>query len=767
MKKIFIFLCASLLCANISYTCWFADGEEGYKFFNTDNIGDATLLFFVDYDAGLGLGYSEKAKEPKDGNLQAWAAYLKTEASDEDLAALIYKMPSADLEKILKDKNALSAAAGTNAVLSLLQKNKKLRDVVGKYLLYAKKCEVEAMKASDYWSDEIVRDPATMKKMMAEGLQAAKKSKDKFLKQRYAFQALRVAFYMGDNESVLSLFDEHFGKVQNPDYAYFRALEVKAGAHRRKADAEAPYYFAKVFLNCPDRRTVCLNSFSFTTEEDWERSVKLCKTNEERAVFYAMRGLQPAANIVEELENIGEVAPTSPLLEMLLARHIGRIQNVAFSPYNLESGFPSKELDNMHNMPRLKAFMNKMIQNKEIQNKDFWTLATAYVELLNRNNEGTLKILTGIPTTSPLKKQATVIGFVAQLCAVQKLDAATADALWSEYKSNEILNSNENLQEFVKDVFSMLYQKQGDKARAFLAYNQLYDMRGRLDLSLLDALDFFLNNNRLHGKYDNFLVDERCGGLINSLNVLHEMRGVYFLQHNQLDKAIAEFEKCDAKHQREGEYFNSSYLDKTIWSEFIKQPYFSSEIETQATMLYEKYSFLKKDYNLLSYTKQLKELESKATSDAAMSAEYYYLLGLAWHNTSTFGWHRPAINYATDNDGNSIWWGADTKEESLKDYKTYFWSSHRYYNPDMTINYLEKALKASDNNKELQAKITYLLALVEKNRELATNDWWGDEPTYSEKYWDYFKSLKTNYANTAYYKDVLRECYDFELYLNK
>ena len=123
MKKlIFIFL-ASLLSSNISFTCWFDDSAVHYSFFDIEELSDPTMILFLDYEAGLGLGYSEKAKDAEDANLSDLKKYLKVKVSETDLAALIYTMTYDEIAKLQKDRIALSKAAAGNAVLALWLSN--------------------------------------------------------------------------------------------------------------------------------------------------------------------------------------------------------------------------------------------------------------------------------------------------------------------------------------------------------------------------------------------------------------------------------------------------------------------------------------------------------------------------------------------------------------------------------------------------------------------------------------------------------------------
>jgi DNA-directed RNA polymerase subunit F len=473
--------------------------------------------------------------------------------------------------------------------------------------------------------------------------------------------------------------------------------------------------------------------------------------------------------MIEELEEISAIAPESAMMELLAARYIAQVQKQAFPQYINEANlYPQNDIEKSENLQRFQKLLKKMSDNKALKNKYFWSLADAYCGLILKDFKSANQILTSIPANSTYYKQAQALLYVAKLLSLPSLDAENAEKLWVEILENEKIKYNETLIQFFKDVFSLHYQKQGDIARAYLTYFNPYDNKARLDINLLEALEKFVDNCNLKNKYDAFLIEGRYGSISEAKNILNEQKGVYYLQRNMLDKAIEFLSKCDEQHKKVSPYFESLYLNKSIWYESVIHPYFNVEItEQNVSFLYENYPELKRDFNLLSYAQTLKALEIKAAKETAKAAEYYYLLGIAWYNTGVQGWHRPAIYYSESNEGNYAWLSADDKLESPKVFKGYDWLSDRYYTPDIAGNYFEKSLKSSGND-ELKAKALYMLAKVEKTRDLEqTQNAWNDTPQYSKRYYEAFKDLKSYYPNTAFYKDILRECTDFGDYVNR
>ena len=98
--------------------------------------------------------------------------------------------------------------------------------------------------------------------------------------------------------------------------------------------------------------------------------------------------------------------------------------------------------------------------------------------------------------------------------------------------------------------------------------------------------------------------------------------------------------------------------------------------------------------------------------------------------------------------------------------KNFAWASYNYYDATIALNYFDMAMKAS-NDPEMKAKALYMKAKVEKTKSFSYDYWSGPEDVDNNDYWDCLKQLKTEFSNTQYYKEILRECYDFRAYLNQ
>ena len=79
----------------------------------------------------------------------------------------------------------------------------------------------------------------------------------------------------------------------------------------------------------------------------------------------------------------------------------------------------------------------------------------------------------------------------------------------------------------------------------------------------------------------------------------------------------------------------------------------------------------------------------------------------------------------------------------------------------MAVKYYQLALNASASN-EQKAKCVYMLAKCERNAYYNSSDY-KEGVDFLE--WNGFKRLRTEFAGTKYYKEVIKECGYFRSYL--
>jgi hypothetical protein len=95
----------------------------------------------------------------------------------------------------------------------------------------------------------------------------------------------------------------------------------------------------------------------------------------------------------------------------------------------------------------------------------------------------------------------------------------------------------------------------------------------------------------------------------------------------------------------------------------------------------------------------------------------------------------------------------------------YYLDIDEYYAPQLltctTANRYYKMALAAATTDEQRAKCVYMMAKCERNEKF------NGDPENESLAWEGFKQLKTKYAHTKYYNEVLNECSYFSIYLNR
>jgi len=466
LRKLFLFLFVVTL-NHSAFTCGmdYDPAANYYNFFHQEAISDSTLHPFIFHWAG---GYSpcNSCNNLPDLNIQAWFQYYGGAVNNNDLSHIVYKLPLEDLKQIRRKAQTgdfsfkVDSVLYHNKLVSMWMEDTILHPSL-EYLIYAKECEYHAVLTRFSWNDEKkdYREAGQLNSLIERGIKLYHNTFDNRLKQRYGYQIVRMAHYARDYPRAIELCEELVEPLPLRNYLFFRTMEQKAGALNGMGDAEAAYWFAQVFDNCPDRRIVCLTSFKFTNERKWRAGVEACRINKQRAVFYAMRGLKKYANTVEEMENIYKIYPESKYLTLLLVRQINQFERRYFPSFGMQESYSFNYIE-VANMNRLTKLCDKAIKSDRISDEELWKLAKAYIMLMSKDYLGCRELLATYDEKSRHYAQAQVLDFVAELSTLRIVDEQAETAFANRYIEISKLQKCNDLKDYMMDVFSKLYRKQ-------------------------------------------------------------------------------------------------------------------------------------------------------------------------------------------------------------------------------------------------------------------------------------------------------------------
>lgn len=750
MTRFLFFVLALQLLSQPMQACWFYDPEEEYyHFYDREAMSDSSLVWLMDSKSELALYYYPKTKQVEtDYNLLDWQRYTGNGVSVEDLKKIIYELPATELKNWEKNKELAK-----NSFIAFCQKESSGKAIVD-YLLFAKACENQAMIGIDPWATDEKRSKNEMLRLLKQGEKAYTETKDPFLRQRYAYQNVRLAHYLQDGQKAVNLSKQYEAEAKEKGYMYYRMLEHKAGALSGLKNPESAYLYALVFDQCPDRRQVAVLSFQLHSFDSWQKAQVLCRSPREKALLHVLRALDRNSNLGIELEAIHRLDPQNPYLEMLFSRFVGQIQSEAFPKSGRVNQYPSLKEESDATLLQMRTTVQALAQGNP--KNDYWTFAQAYVELLLRNYTASMAWAGRIGEGSRLYQHAQNLVFIAQLCALPMVDAAAEERIGQAFRKlgKQALPGTE---EFMFDVFAAHYRRQGEAAKSFLCYNNLQALHSNLDLNLIEAIRGFVAATKQGNAFEQLLL-AKCG--TSAMDELNEMRGTYYFQRNQLDQAIEAFKSLSAEYQKSSKTFNNPYLKASIFSSSIKLPLFDVDINAQGKLvkfLAQKHSFLNKTYNKLSLAEQFKDLEQRAKDNP----EFYYLLACAWLQISPYAWHRPAIYYTDSNAGGSEWFNCGESNKPSIFHKHYAFGEYKYYNPQIALTYLDKALQGT-TDKEQAAEIAFTRLKALQYQSFVSEPYygWSDafdlNPSLVNQYKDYLKE----YRQTQYAKQAIQECSD-------
>ncbi|OQX99543.1 MAG: hypothetical protein B6I20_09810, partial [Bacteroidetes bacterium 4572_117] len=726
-------------------------GYSYYNFFNQYLLPDESMHMFLHCpDEAFCLENSVHFNQ----NALDWKEYFDGKPSIEDINLFIYKSTIGDFVTLhniingVSDKNLHNKKLLDNTAFKYLKKHKK--ENVLAYLVYAKKCENITLKPSyswrqgEYYNEFEQYEPDFFNDIIKEGIELYKNEKDIYLKARYGFQLVRLAHYSFQYQEAVDFFDEYVESLKTKGYIYYRALEQKAGALRgldRYVDANVD--FIRVFKNLPDRRVVCLKSLYIDNQNTWN---KVASKLTDQTVLNFVRAFKNGSEL-NEMEQILSIDPQSIYLDVLMLRYLNKIESARFSKSSY-SNYNDFDMDKLEKFNRI----IKEISNKRNEKDGLWVLAESYSNLFLNSFDSAKSALKKIPSSSKYFQQAQILDYIIRLEANKdSLSAEICNNFYVEYSKSAILKENEDIKAYLFKYFSNYYTSVGDKVAAGLCVNAYDFYSGRYSLindNCIRQFELFFKKRNAN-ELEKFLIKQAPDNLDEAFA---EMRGTFYMQNNQLQKAYKEFKKLTKNFKLK--YYNAetkvnygygndgfALYDASIFSGAVRH-YFNTSYLSVCDKTHLKFNFLQGGdiiQNKYDLVKMMILLEKKAEKKDANTGYYYYMLGNVWYNLGPEGWYKQILQvYYGENEPNN----------------TTFFNYTAKFDVNIPINYYRLALEHAID-RELEAKIRFMMA---KAVQYAEN--------YPQLYYDSYQLLKNKYSDTQYYKDVIDECTYFDRYVN-
>jgi len=710
-------------------------------------------------------------EKSKFDNLKEWLSFLNNEPSIDDIEKLIYTASPEDLKKAeeyLKSgkSSLLPASLKNNSMLSYIH-SKKAEEAFN-YILYAKECETESARVSPW--EEIKRDSLHIEKLLAEGIKRQPAATSSFIKNRYAYQIVRMAHYLKQYEKTIEYFDRYFPQNGKKDLIFYWSLSHKAGAlSSLNKKAEANLIFTEVFDRCPSRQKQSLLSVSLLSDSLFKATLALCSDNHIKAALNAVTGYKNPAYALDAIKEIYTLEPASDYLELLLSRETTRFERTILPSREIWGGYKSyletREPENKTQGLQLFDITARIARERKIKNPWLWNFAAGYLATLLNKDEVSNEFYASAKKMCPKEnlfyvRKIQIAEFVAYVNSLKHIDPGIEDEL--AVKLNWLKNLGGSSQINIKDaevyIMNLL-------ARKFSAQKDIVKMHlclgARINYSEDNNYENFTNvfGYDLRSDYNNEPIDQL-------LNTLAEREKQYNQTAAKTTKAFTPLEK----------YLLENYMYslrdlaeiKAKWHiargnfesalEMLKKGYYfdntydgSEKLPADPFMIHirdchdcDYLAVNTNRYTLVSFSKKMAELKNLAEKSGDKQAEYCFEYANGLYNKSYYGncWKASAF-YRT-----SWRWG----------HFPGFYSE--FYDCSEAASYYLKAASLT-RDREFSAKCVYMAAKCEQNAYY-NSPGFTDEAPVPASFRMSFKNLAENYKETKYYNELIKECTYFK-----
>ena len=736
-------------------------GFRGYSFLNENivNTKAAFAPYFLRFD-DLYTRYDSIHKIQSDENLREWNERFCNLFKTEELRSIIYTSNILDLRRLGSVAKGLTSALPShflrNDFAMHLVEQKCLETI--QYLAFAKECEPFVIPSEVGWSTP-KRDTIGMRAMIEKGEKEFKKTKSHYIRLRYAYQIIRLAHYSKKYQKVLDLHDKLMTKVHaHPSLIDYWIMGHKAGALQRlKRNVEAAYLYAQIYTHCPSKRQSAYQSFYIKNDKEWDELLLLCKSDQERAMLYALRANSDDSKVVEEMDKIYQYDPSNENLELLMVKEVFKLEKDL-----LGKDFNDNRLVNLrkYKIPRkqvgkylytLRNFVDKCIRDGKVNNKDVWATAAAYLTFLAGDYYEAGRAFEEIKNKLPqketvLKEQLDVFQLALKIVDLgDDMDNEDEDEIGDIIRDNELYWKYKDFPDFINDKLADVYFRTNSKGKAFRVHHSVKALKMNPKMDIINDL-LRICRKKEKSSLEKVLVKKNNVSTIEY--DLIDLKSTLLFNQGEIEAALELFKQIPRNERELQMRFNPFH-------EHLKDCVHCPMADT-----------LK--YDKAGVIDEILKLEYSGRANLGSGASYFYQLGNAYYNMTYFG---------------DSWEVTDFYRSGM---------SWQYSNPQNKYSVVDSELGNVENMNFERARVFYNRALeIAKNPELAArirfmlakcdlNEFYIDPetkyrykpkenqmPIIPSKYLKQYEVLINNYSETEFYKEIIKECKFFKAYALK
>ena len=751
------------------YTSFFSKGTAGapqYEPFYYTALSD---FYYDEWN-------EERPSPPYDDVVREWASRCKS--PEADAAVVVYEMEKKDVEKMLSAKGTIPStlpdSLRRNAMVKYFASSKNTDDLL--YLLFAK--GVEPYTTEQEWGNPVTKDSVQMNGFITIADRRYQASADPFLKNKYAFQRCKLAFYNNRFRDCIRWYDEHF-TPQNTSAVSSRALSYKAGSlFRSGRNKEAAYAFSKLFdpsnPGAGDMQNfLWATGFSNPALEDEYSS--LAGSDKEKAKILGMFALYGTDYRLPTIEKVFALDPSSPMLPVLASREINKVEEryLEIVPDTVDYRYDTKEeaekekANNRQYTGNLISFFEKLSAHKATTQPALYLAGAAHLSFILKDYDKAKEYLALAAKRNPssrVNEQLRMTQLLVTANRKEKIDAGIEQDIlpavqWLSTKAKTDGEYATFYSRFFREVMAARYEQQGDLSRAALAHSisELVDdpsTYGEYWRNAYDILQRRMNTAQLltlyqlYGKshptgFEKYLLSSASFKRDDVVDVL----GTSYLRDHKFAQAIEWLKKADKPKELVITNYNYRTDKETT---VIVDPFFDYLNDWQR---FDKQGA--KPYTKLSLAEKLLETQKKL--DTAKSGEQRarlnYLLGTAFYNMSYYGNSWQAVAYSRS----GIAWIEDTYENRSES----GWEDE-YYGVYKARGHYQKAYELA-KDKEFKAAAYFMVIKCAQRQIPGVEFDYYNPKEYGKEEKEYlssplFPNFVREFGTTKFYKYTYNRC---------
>ncbi len=815
MKRLFIkfllhfnfLLAAVILPSDFIWSCgpMLATDESRFSLFRQGLDNDSGLRPF-NYSEGL-FNFMGSDPEEKDykRNCAEWISFCGKEIKVADIYKVQYDMSPEEFLNTSWKESKEDLTKNTFIKWLLKKENHEVFD----YMKLAKEAESTQYKNSeDPWDTSIIKTTVQCEEIALKATQALRKNLPIFLKERYAFQAIKMFYY---SKSI------KYGAAQLQklyDQYLLRSKSIVSGW--------ALVYYGMSQYNSNKKAAALLQAFDRTEEKkefcylqlsvnDLSKLEKITADKHLLLLISTVKAIKNKGRALDQIKNVYQYSPESRYLSLLITREINKLENWLWSPEmlyfpdNYRPEFEDYEKVNDSYRENLKIKDRKYlrelqifvenIERKKSASNPFVKLALSHLYNMQNEFEKAQQTLQGINKISNPKleiqklieevitnahlQDITEAGVKAKLAATIKklirlnprLKMQMDSTNYSQWNNESFDKNDENLSQLFI-LLSHCFEKKGDFVTAALLYNKAnmtvnrYDgigddtLAGYYNIAYLDRnaspkdIDRLISFKFKKGKtqFEQLIVPPIWG----LDNLYKDLKGTILFRQKKYKEALSVFKTMPP------DFWNKNYEYKN---------YLPLTTVTHTGKMVPSENSMPAKYTIVSkrlIVQDIVELQDRiaATKNREEKSLLYYKLANAFFNTSYNGKAWMMFSY-----------GKSSRENYGRETGNYNWAWFNFYPNDIKYrNYYHRCTDAIDMykkalsftaNEELSAKCLFSLAVCDRiQHDYDVNllhGWSSKNRGYVPPY---LKTLKSKYSSTSAFREAAIECPDVKNFLS-